>query len=845
MKSSMKRGIATALTLVMAVGMLTGCGQGKKKKDGAVSYSSKRNKDVVYSLKDIPMENDGKGSPSRMIVANNRMYAMNTEYLTYHNGELVEGYGFCKVPTESVVYGNKVVTSPVPMPTPVETDDLEMVDITDDYVMEPPVVIDPGYGVPDEGDYGDDYYDEGEWTYETRVTIAWTNLDGSAGESFSFVVESNEYTRNFDVDANGQVYVASMLESSTWDDEGNYSFSSTPYLRAFSAQGELIKEFTFDVKPDEYSYLAGMVALEDGGCAALMDGLYIFDSNLNIVAEEKDCTDYGNLYRMSKNRLCLSKWGDVAQEYYIYDIAAKQLSEKKSTPFGSTYRYTIYPGTSYDLYLVDSMSIFGFSFDTGEMKELMNFVDSDAAFNSPNYLVEISDKEFLICYYDYTTYGDHYVIATKVNPEDVKDAIILNLACYYPNNQLRNYVTEFNKTNGTYRISLTDYGQYDSYSNDDYTSGTVQFHNDLISGKIPDIILFSDQMNSSIYANKGLLADLYSFLDNDSVLSRDAFVPNILEAYTIKGKLYELTDSFTVRTMIGKTSVVGDGSDWSVAKMNQLLKEYPDAVMLMDSSKEDILDLAMDLAGGQFVNYASGECKFDSAEFIELLELINRFPDEVVWEWDEDTDWEAYWNERELAYRNNKALLRTIYLYNFRYINSTRQGEFGEDVSFVGFPSKDTNGAILCRENGSFAITNQSKNKDGAWQFIRHFFTKDYQDAIAEGMGSFPVLKSSWSIVKDKSQEKYYWIDDDGTVNYMDDTYYIGGEEIVISQLTDAEYEELYNYVISVTSIDHTDTDLINIIKEEAAAFFGGQKNAKDVAAIIQSRAFTYINESR
>ncbi len=35
------------------------------------------------------------------------------------------------------------------------------------------------------------------------------------------------------------------------------------------------------------------------------------------------------------------------------------------------------------------------------------------------------------------------------------------------------------------------------------------------------------------------------------------------------------------------------------------------------------------------------------------------------------------------------------------------------------------------------------------------------------------------------------------------------------------------------------------LMQEETAAFFGGQKNAKDVAHIVQSRAQIYVNENR
>ena len=41
------------------------------------------------------------------------------------------------------------------------------------------------------------------------------------------------------------------------------------------------------------------------------------------------------------------------------------------------------------------------------------------------------------------------------------------------------------------------------------------------------------------------------------------------------------------------------------------------------------------------------------------------------------------------------------------------------------------------------------------------------------------------------------------------------------------------------------DQSIIDIVLEEAAAYFAGQKSAQDVAKLIQSKANIYINEQR
>ena len=73
----------------------------------------------------------------------------------------------------------------------------------------------------------------------------------------------------------------------------------------------------------------------------------------------------------------------------------------------------------------------------------------------------------------------------------------------------------------------------------------------------------------------------------------------------------------------------------------------------------------------------------------------------------------------------------------------------------------------------------------------------------------------------------------------------MNGMEVVIEPMTEQETKDLMDELYSFTQIYRYDDALNQIINEEAAAFFAGQKSAKDVAGIIQSRAQIYVNETR
>jgi ABC-type glycerol-3-phosphate transport system substrate-binding protein len=89
------------------------------------------------------------------------------------------------------------------------------------------------------------------------------------------------------------------------------------------------------------------------------------------------------------------------------------------------------------------------------------------------------------------------------------------------------------------------------------------------------------------------------------------------------------------------------------------------------------------------------------------------------------------------------------------------------------------------------------------------------------------------------------YTDEDGNEVESQDYAWINGVDIPIEPMTEEELAKFKEVMYSFTQVYHYDTDLVQIIEEEAEAFFNGQKSAEDVAAIIQSRAQIYVQENR
>ena len=56
---------------------------------------------------------------------------------------------------------------------------------------------------------------------------------------------------------------------------------------------------------------------------------------------------------------------------------------------------------------------------------------------------------------------------------------------------------------------------------------------------------------------------------------------------------------------------------------------------------------------------------------------------------------------------------------------------------------------------------------------------------------------------------------------------------------------ELVELVSTTTKVADYNDSIIEIVAEQAAAYFEGQKSAEDVAKLIQSKVNIYVNEQR
>jgi len=333
---------------------------------------------------------------------------------------------------------------------------------------------------------------------------------------------------------------------------------------------------------------------------------------------------------------------------------------------------------------------------------------------------------------------------------------------------------------------------------------------------------------------------LLTFINKDPELDVNDLMPNMVEAFSRNGKMYRLVPQFGVGTVFAKTSLVGNTPGWTVEQAKALQAKMPGSSLFdITTTRSSLMHSAMIYGGNQFIDWEKGVCHFDGPAFISLLEFMSQFPEEIDYYRDDMMD---YWANWESNFRTNRTLLMLTTLTNLRDYNRTVQGQFGEDVTLIGFPTDSGNGAAITTYQ-SFAMSARTKNSEGAWEFLRQYLTDDYQQGNQVYM--FPLSRKAFDIKAKEAMQKPYYIDMDGNRVEYDDIWYTESREIMITPMTQADVDMLTDYILTVNKVGEYNEALVNIINEEVGSYFAGQKTVQEVVKIIQSRAQVYVNENR
>lgn len=521
----------------------------------------------------------------------------------------------------------------------------------------------------------------------------------------------------------------------------------------------------------------------------------------------------------------------------VIDPAARSVSKTCKTEVPESWgNGHIVAGVDNGIILNGSSGLIAYDIENEKATPLLDWLDSDINRDNVETFAAMEDGKILALLRDYSSEqtSTEAVILTKTPASEIQQKEIITLGMIYSSTDTNRAVINFNKSSDTYRIQVIDYSQ--TGSGEEYQDIINRFNNDLTSGNGPDIFDLSN-LNMKMLAQKGIIEDLNPYLEKDEDIHKEDYFASVLNAFSADGRLCSIPDSVYINTVIGKTSDVGEKPGWTLDDLMALVESKPEGTEVFDyATREYILQMCLMFSFDEFVNWETGECNLNGEDFIKVLEFANRFESQEKYQYDEDAP------STPSKIQDGTLLLMSTSFSSVQDYQMYR-AMFGEPVTMIGYPTISGSGNALSGQN-CFAINANSKNKDAAWQFIKSFLTPEhYENSDVWG---FPTLISAYNKVNEEYMTPEYYEDENG--EQVEQSKGGWGWDDFDIDLYAAKQEEVDAITDLINSCDRSysyDTQLMEIINEEAAPFFEGQKTVQDVADIIQSRVKMYVSENR
>ncbi len=275
--------------------------------------------------------------------------------------------------------------------------------------------------------------------------------------------------------------------------------------------------------------------------------------------------------------------------------------------------------------------------------------------------------------------------------------------------------------------------------------------------------------------------------------------------------------------MLGSANVKFDDQTWNLKEFEQVSKEViqknrgaDELYALADYPPEYLFQEMLFTNYTAFVEASAKKAKFDSPEFVDLLQQAKKMSDDkIITSEVAKAGNQLFYSSRIGSPTDFIEGPYTIF-DNPKLLQIPQAGEAGDRTGARVVPLSQ------------FVINAKTPVRDEAWKFITFLLSEEAQ-SIQERTG-FSMLKSVNEKMINDLQEKVK--SGDYTLS--------NGEQAKVS---DEQFTVFKQIVESADQYVELDAKVLNIAREESYAFFSGQKTAEEVAKLIQNRVTTYLNE--
>ena len=341
---------------------------------------------------------------------------------------------------------------------------------------------------------------------------------------------------------------------------------------------------------------------------------------------------------------------------------------------------------------------------------------------------------------------------------------------------------------------------------------------EMVAGGGPDILYVSLE-DMKLLQSRGLLKELDDLLPEKSM---EQILPGVIELGTVDGAFVGLAPEMNIYTAITLKSI------W-----NQDTWCLEDVLSLMDTGNytgifcqgttsfapRALLSLMTEagLQDSSLIDWETRESHFDSELFLRIMETAKTYGDNPV-----KTD--TWLGEGGCV----GQMLGDVSISTFDMLYE----KYGEDFHFVGELTKGTSGSYVASD-GVLVVNGNVSDSTAVAAYLECLLRDEIQYSSLSYFG-IPILKVSPEDVQmqefsneEVSIKVFTW--KNNRINVRED-----GTSVL---------NEYKSFLESCVPYPDSYNNIVSIVWEEAQGYIEGDKNAKDVAQIIDRRVQVYLDE--
>ena len=618
--------------------------------------------------------------------------------------------------------------------------------------------------------------------FQNEVESNWLiryNPDGTS-EEFALTLSAGGYITALDVSA-GEVF---FLERVDAEDESAAWFLHT-------LRGKETLDWAGAGNALENLVVTGNLAyLTDGKTlytCSLPDGKVLHAANaeteITTLLCKKDetivayCEDTGNLYELDPGGEDLAKTGTLPLLFRSGRLL---------------------PGTNsgYDCLVLGRSELFGWNIEQAAATQLLSFDTYGLVPNNLSAFASLGNGVYLGAAWKSGELQDRlFRLEPSGGAQEAEDGTVLKLAGLSRPMALSSAIADFKAMRPEYTVEYTDYAAL--YGN----QALRQLQIDLTQGDAPDL-LFVNGLPFEAYVRRGLLEDLYAWMDSDDSVSRDKFTQNLLAALeSADRKLYRMPQSYSIVTTAGLREIAGSRSEWTYAAVNEELAGNENLLSAFYGETGESLAVTLPLyMMSTFVDYENAQAHFDSAEGVSFFTFLNQVKPHAEL---------SYTAENELeALQNGEILFAQLMLLSPEQFAET-DALFDGRLVYPGYPDAPGGSFYF---NLPMAIPAAAKEKDGAWAFMKLLFSSSY---YATRGGWIPLQSGFEASVRDALAN--------------------GASEKSMQKLSQMQAD--------LRSIAYYDEAITDILADETSYLFAGARTVEETAQRVNRRVQLYLTE--